>query len=300
MLAGSGGASAFTSDDDPQLIADALPLALKLYEILMDLDPENSDLVAATGQNFILYSAAFVQMPADMADDADWEETARARQRAKKLFRRGRDYSLDALEMRHEGFLEALNSGEYDRASAMLDEADAGVAYWASAGWLAMASTDPFDFDLGSGLDKAALLLYRSLELDPTLAGTHGLMIQMQLSLPSSILVNLRGRSPATAGFMDDFYETAGVDEDPMNRALFHYYRALSLSDGADPSPYITMATTVSVKSQNVQEFRDYLGKALDIDPETHPENTLMIVIYQDKARWLLDHIEDYFLVDLE
>ncbi len=297
MLASPDGAGAFTSDDDPQLIADALPLALKIYEILMGLDEENADLVAVTGQNFILYSAAFVQMPADMTDDEDWEAAVEGRKRAKKLFRRGRDYIMTALEMRHEGFTDTLASGDYDAAMAMLDENDAAAIYWAGSGWLGMASTDPFDFQLTTTLDQAILLLYRSLELDPSAANIHGMMIRVQLSLPGSILVNMRDRSPAIASFMDDYYAAAGVDEDPGNRALYHYYRSLTLSEGGDPSPHVTMATAVSVKEQDVEGFKRYLDEALKVDPEAFPDDKLMIIIYQDRARWLLEHIEDYFLL---
>lgn len=298
MLSSPNGAGAFTADDDPQLIADALPLALKLYEILLGMDPENADLAVATGQNFIIYSAGFVQIPADMAEDDEWEEAAMARQRAKKLFRRGRNYILDALELRHEGFKAALEAGDYDLAMAMLDEKDADAAYWAGAGWLGMASVDPFDFELAATLDKAALLLSRSLELNPEHVGLHGLMIQVHLSLPSAILSKMTQQSPNTRDFLESYYFAAGVDDVPKNRALYHYYRSLNLSGGSDPAPHITMATAVSVKEQDVDGFRKYLDAVLELDPESYPDDKLMIVIYQEKARWLLEHIEDYFLVD--
>ena len=298
MLSSPEGPSAFTSDNDPQLVADSLPLALKLYEIILDKDPGNSDLAAATGKNFVMYSGAFVQMPADMLDDMYWREADEGRQRAKKLYRRGRDYLLQALYLRHEDLEGLLESKEYDAAMALLDEADADAAHWAGMAWLGMASTDPFDMELSTTLDKAALLLYRSLELNEANPGAHDIMIQLQLSLPSSILVNMRNRSPATTVFMDEYYAAAGVGDDPGDRAFHHYYRALALSEGKDPSPHITMATAVSIKQQDVPGFRMYLDQALSIDPEANPDSQLMILIYQKKARWLLENIEYFFLVD--
>ena len=298
MLSSPSGSQAFTSDDDPQLVADSLPLALKIYEIILEKDPENDELAASTGKNFVMYSGGFVQMPADMLEDEKWREADAARKRAKKLYRRGRDYLLMSLEIRHPGFTELLESEEYDAAVSLLEVEDADEAYWAGLGWLGMASTDPFDMELTTTLDRAELLLYRSLELNPDNAGVHDVMIQIQLSLPPSILINLKQRSPHTAAFINDFYKAAGVVDDAEKRAQFHYDRALALSKGADPSPHITMATAVSVKSQDVAGFRDYLDKALSIDPEMHVENRLMIILYQEKARWLLEHIEDYFLVD--
>lgn len=298
MLASPEGSGAFTSDNDPQLVADSLPLALKLYEIILEKDPENSDLAAATGKNFIMYSGAFVQMPAEMLDDMYWREADEGRQRAKKLFKRGRDYLLRALEMRHEGFQALLDEGEYDAAMAMLEEEDADAAYWAGLGWLGMASTDPFDMELTTTLDKAALMVFRSMELNEENPGVHDIMIQLYLSLPSSILVTMRDRSTAMTTYMDDYYKGAGVGDDSEERAFYHYNRALALSEGKDPSPHLTMASAVSVKTQDVPGFRAYLEKALAIDPEENPDSQLMIIIYQNKARWLLENIENFFLVD--
>ncbi|MCK5735480.1 MAG: hypothetical protein KAH21_03335, partial [Spirochaetaceae bacterium] len=251
MLSSPEGSGAFTSDNDPQLVADSLPLALKLYEIILEKDPKNADLAAATGKNFVMYSGAFVQMPADMLDDMYWKEADEGRARAKKLYRRGRDYLLESLYLRHEELPNLLESGDYDGAMALLEEEDADAAYWVGLGWLGMASTDPFDMELATTLDKAALFLFRSMELVETNPGIHDIMIQLQLSLPSSILVNMRNRSPGATVFMDDYYKAAGVDDNPKNRAFYHYYRALALSEGNDPSPHVTMATAVSIREQD-------------------------------------------------
>ena len=298
MLSSPGGTSAFTSDDDPQLVADSLPLALKLHEILLDQDTENAALAAATGRNYVMYSGAFVQIPAQMIEDEYWREADEARRRAKKLFRRGRKYLLQSLDMNHDDFLVTLETGDYDGAMAMLTEDDASTAYWAALAWLGMASTDPFDIELATTLDKAVLLLLRSLELDETNSGIHDVMIQVHLTLPSAVTAAMRDRSPVTAAFMDTYYDAAGVDKEPQNRAFYHYYRALSLSEGADASPHITMATAMSMKDQDVKGFRRYLNQALAIDPEAHPDRRLMTIIYQEKAQWLLDNIENFFLVD--
>jgi len=298
MLSSPEGSGAFTSDNDPQLVGDSLPLALKLYEIILQKDPKNSELSAATGKNFVMYSGAFVQMPADMLDDMYWREADEGRARAKKLFKRGRDYLMEALYLRHEEFQGLLESGDYDAAMALLDEDDADTAYWAGLGWLGMASTDPFDMELATTLDKAALLLFRSMELNELNPGIHDIMIQLQLSLPSSILVNMCNRSPWAAAYMDTYYQDAGIDDNPKNRAFYHYYRALALSDGTDVSPHLTMATALAIKEQDVPAFRDYIDKALSVDPESNPDSRLMILIYQKKARWLLDNIENFFLVD--
>jgi len=296
MLSSPEGSGVFTSDNDPRLVGDSLPLALKLHEIILKRDPENAELMAATGRNFVMYSGAFVQMPADMLDSSLWEEARAARKRAKNLYHRGRNYLLRALYLRHEELERFLEEKKYNDAAALLDEDDAEIAYWAGLAWLGMASTDPLDIELISTLEGALFLLFRSMELNEANSEIHDVMIQVHLTLPASILANLRNLSPHTASYMDEYYLAAGTPEAPVSRAFFHYNRALELSRGLEPSPHITMATAFSIKKQDIDGFKRYLEAALAIDPEANPNSRLMTIIYQEKAGWLLRNIENFFI----
>jgi hypothetical protein len=55
----------FATDDDPELIGDALPFALKLMEGLLDQVPQHRGLLFATSSGFTQYSYVWVQQPAD-------------------------------------------------------------------------------------------------------------------------------------------------------------------------------------------------------------------------------------------
>ena len=57
-LASSG--DVFTRDDDLELVGDAIPFGLKLYESLLDSSPKNKDLLIATCSNFTQYGVAFL------------------------------------------------------------------------------------------------------------------------------------------------------------------------------------------------------------------------------------------------
>lgn len=52
-LASSG--DVFTRDDDLELVGQAIPFGLKLYESLLDSSPKNKDLLLATCSNFTQY-----------------------------------------------------------------------------------------------------------------------------------------------------------------------------------------------------------------------------------------------------
>ena len=80
------------------------------------------------------------------------------------------------------------------------------------------------------------------------------------------------------------------------DKARYHFQRAVELSGGRKPGPYVALATSVSMKNQDVDEFRELLTKALEIKNDD-PNSRLITVITQEKAKWLLEHIDDYFVV---
>src|SRR3954466_4739379 len=61
-LASSG--DVFTRDDDPELVGQAIPFGLKLYESLLDSAPKNKDLLLATCSNFAQYGVAYLETDA--------------------------------------------------------------------------------------------------------------------------------------------------------------------------------------------------------------------------------------------
>jgi predicted anti-sigma-YlaC factor YlaD len=273
----SGDSTVFTGEEDPQLVADALPFALKLYESLLEQTPENEELLLTTGSIFAMYANAFVQTPASMLPEREYEQQQRMLQRAKKLYLRGRGYLLQALELRYPGFGESLEAGDLEAALEPTVGEDVPLLFWTSASWLGAFSTDTFDMELLLNLSKPIALLNRALELDE--AWSEGMI--------HDTLISIYGSLPEAMG---------GSQE----KARYHFEKAVEYSGSNSPSPYVALASTVSVANQDVEEFQQLLGRALAIDPEDNADNRLQILLSQQKARWLLDHVEDFFLIDLE
>ena len=279
LSGGGGGGNAFTDDDDPDLIGEALPFALKLYEILLSQSPENEGLLTTTGMGFVMYANAYVHTPSDMLTDDEYEKRQEMRQRAKRLYLRGRDYVLNALDIRYPGFTDALAVEEHESFLAEMKKEDVPLLYWASAGWVAAISIDSFDVEMGLTREAGLSLMLRALDIDESFGnGTlHEFMISYYGALPAML---------------------GGSEE----KARFHFQRALELSKGLKPGPYVSLATAVSVKNQGenengLEEFRSLLEKALEIEDD-NPETRLVTIITQRKARWLLDNVDSYFLVD--
>jgi predicted anti-sigma-YlaC factor YlaD len=273
----SGDSTVFTGEEDPQLVADALPFAMKLYESLLEQTPENEDLLLTTGSIFTMYANAFVQTPASMLPESEYERQQQMLERAKKLYLRGRGYLLRALELRYPGFGEYLKAGDLEQALAPTEIEDVSLLFWTAASWLGAFSTDTFDMELLLNLSKPIALLNRALELDD--AWSDGMI--------HDTLISIYGSLPAAMG---------GSQE----KARYHFEKAVEYSKGLSPSPYVALAGTVSVANQDAKEFKQLLTQAIAINPDDNPDNRLQILLSQEKARWMLDHIEDFFLIDLE
>jgi len=272
-LTGSTSSTVFTGDNDPELVGDALPFAIKMYESLMAANPRHQGLRLQTGSLYIMYANAFLQTPATMLPEAEYKKQEFAYQRAKNLYLRGRDIILACLEGKYPGLQDALHKREYGKALARSVRKDVPLLYWAGAGWLGAYAIDPFDMDLGLTLPAAAALMERVLELDPNYAAgaIHEFYILYYGSLPEYMGGSLK-------------------------KARAHYNQALAISKGKSATPYLSLAMTVAVKEQNLAEFKELLSKALKIDPEAAPENRLVNVLNQRKAQWLLEHADDFFL----
>jgi predicted anti-sigma-YlaC factor YlaD len=85
-----------------------------------------------------------------------------------------------------------------------------------------------------------------------------------------------------------------------MDKARAHFDRAVALSKGLDPGPYVTLAMSVSKPERNRAEFVKLLEQALAIDPEDNPSNRLVILMTQTRARRLLEHVDDHFFREFE
>ena len=117
----SGSGSVYASDDDPELIREAIPFSLKLMETVLAERPEHHDLLVAASRSFTQYAYAFVQEDADEIEDRNVAEAYRLRERARKLYRRARDYGLRGLDVTHAGFSRNLKANSATALAAPTD-----------------------------------------------------------------------------------------------------------------------------------------------------------------------------------
>ncbi|MFP4114479.1 MAG: TRAP transporter TatT component family protein [Spirochaetota bacterium] len=274
-----GGASVFTTDEDPELVGEALPFALKLYETILAESPDHERLLLATGSGFVSYANAFVATPASMLSYEEWQRQERMQARAKQLYLRGRGYVVHALDVRYPGFEAALFADDTEAVVPFLEqmtEDDVPFLYWTGAAWVAAFSLDAFDLDLAFSVGRAEALMLRALELDDDYSdgAVHSFFIQYYAGLPESM----------------------GGDKE---KAEYHYRRALEIADGRLAGPYLAYAESVVIARQDVDLFVELMEKVLAVDADEYPPARLINTLNQRKARWYLDHIEEFFLLDL-
>ena len=90
----------FTRDDDPDLVREASPFALKLYESLLESVPNHVPLLTSTCGAFTQNGYAFLESEADAVELKDRDQATLLRERALKHYLRGRKYCLHALDVR--------------------------------------------------------------------------------------------------------------------------------------------------------------------------------------------------------
>ena len=75
-----------------------------------------------------------------------------------------------------------------------------------------------------------------------------------------------------------------------------HYRRVLEISQGKRASVHLALAESVTVREQDLAEFRALIAAALAVDADEVPELRLANIIAQRRARWLQMRIPDLFL----
>lgn len=270
-LASTG--ATFEGDDDPDLVGDALPFALKLMESLLAESPRHAGLLLATASGFTGYSYAFVGQKAERAFTENLEESNALRGRARRLYLRARTYGMRALEVRYPGFGAALENQQAS-ALARVRKRDVPLLYWTAAAHGLAISASKDDPEMIAQLPVVEAFIQRAMELDE--GWNEG-------ALPE-FLIDIEG-------------SRTGVKPAEREARIAGYYeQALRLSGARRASLFVSRAENASIPAQNRAEFRQLIERALGIDPGQHPETRLANLLAQRRARWLLGRIDDLFL----
>jgi len=268
-LADSG--STFASDDDPELVAAAVPFGLKTIESLLAQSPNHKGLLLAACSGFTQYAYAFVQQPADYVEAQDLARATELRARAKKLYLRAVDYGMRGLEAEFAGFRDQLRKNP-DAALAKTTRKQVPLIYYTAGAWAAAFALDITDSELSVNQTLIEKMMARALALDEG----------WELGTLHDFFISWEAGHASTGGSIE--------------KAREHYFRARELSAGKRVSPLVSFAESVLVSQQKKKEFETLLTEALQFDiAKAPPEQKLANVIGQRRAKWLLSRIDELF-----
>jgi predicted anti-sigma-YlaC factor YlaD len=273
----ASGNSVYETDEDIDLVGQALPFGLKLTESLLEQSPKHHGLLLTACRGFVLYSYAYVQYESEVVTEDDLDRGRALRTRARRLYLRGLGYCTRAVEQQYPGVEAALlkdSKAAVAPIGARNRARDVELLYWTAAALGLAISASPDDPAMLARLPEVEAMLDRALVLDESWDG--GALHEFR--------VIFAGAKPGA----------------PTDIALIrrHYERALELSKGMSAGLYIAYAEAVALPAQNKAEFQALLEKALAVDPDSVPRDRLANLISQRRARWLLERTDELILDD--
>lgn len=265
------GGRSLGSDEDPDLVGDALPFGLKTMEGLLLESPRHKGLLLATASGFTRYAYGWVQLEADFVEAQDLAKATALRSRAQRLYLRARDYGFRGLEVDDPGLRERLRQ-DPEAALARARKKDVPLLYWTAAAWGAAMALSINDSELSADQRLAAALASRALALDEAYE----------------------------AGAIHDFFITYEAGRSTVGgsieKARGHFDRALQIAGGRRAFPYVSFAESASVVRQDKQEFKALLEQALAVDVSKPTDYRVANLLAQKRARWLLSRTDELFV----
>ncbi len=253
------GFSAFTEEGDLDFAEKALPGNLKLLEVMLKNDPDNTRLLRLASEGYSSYALAFL------------EDTDPAR--AREFYLRGRDFGLRILRQDPDIERALRTSAEDLRAVLSRRSADeVPGAFWTAFGWGSYIYLSLDDPAAVAGLPMAQTLMEFVEGADST----------FYYGGAELFLGTLYGSRPKIFG---------GDNE----KSRQHFEAALRINQGKFLMTYVYYARSYAVQTQNEQLFEELLTKVKDAPLDILPEFRLANAVAKKKADLLLARKAELF-----
>jgi predicted anti-sigma-YlaC factor YlaD len=236
---------------------------MKTLVLLLLLSTGGCALHQAAARSYTQYAYAVIQQDADEAEDQDIALALYLQDRARRLYRSGRDHGLRGLGLSAEQLRR-----EPRQALAGANRSEVALLYWTGASWGALIALSKDDPEALADVPVVEALIDRALELDEGFdrGAIHTFLISYEMV-------------------------RQGAAGDPAERARKHFARAVELSDGTDAAPMLALAEAVCVPAQRRAEFEQLLERALSVEGGDRLANLVM----HRRARWLRSRIDRLF-----
>ena len=243
---------------DLTLVRQGLPSYLMLIDGMIGSNPENQDLLLAGAQAYSSYASLLEE-----------EESSRASQ----LIQKSKVYALKALEQNP--LFKGAPENPLDLFQKQMEKAEKSQApflFWIGSIWGTWIAQGPDSMEGMADLPKVEALMDRVLELDPGYyyGGPH---------LFKGIMLSAR---PVQYG-------------GNLEKALTHFQQALKYSQGKFLMTQIYYAQCYAKQRLDRDLFVNTLNQVLSTPADIEPDLTLINTLAHDKAKRLLNQVDEFF-----
>ncbi len=265
----------YDRESDLELAEQASASNLKMMEGLLEVTPEDADLLLLTSSSFTRYAFGFIEEQVEIADEQfDFDTKTAQVKRAVDFYERGKRYGMRWIALRRARFHSLVDQDLDTLAEAMQEFTleDVPGLFWTAYAWGSIISLQQNDPDRLAELSKVELMMERVRELDETyfFGGPHL--------------------------FYGAFYGTRSemLGGDPA-RAKKHLERAIEITEGRFLMARYLLAKGYCVQAQDRELFESTLREIIAAPPDLYPEQRMANEIAKRRAGRLLDRIDDLF-----
>jgi len=267
----SGSGSVFTSDDDIDLICEALPLSLKTMEALAQNVPDNRGLYNSLASGFMLYALASVEIEAEKIKESDFAEYRRLRLRAQKLYYRAYQHAFKGLSLSNKKFSDIYKVDRPKALALITEKSDVEALYWTGAAltkWITLSKDEP---GAVIRLPEAVEFMQRALQINPDY--DNGSLYEFFTAYES------RSGNPSDTASAMKYYRKA--EEAAMDKKISHY---------------LTYIESFAIPFNNKNSFDTNIQRIMEFDLNAAPQFKLVNALTRRRAELLLNHKDDFFL----
>lgn len=245
------------AEGDLEIAEQFLANNLKMIELLLQRDPDNSELNLLAAQGFGAFAMAFVE-----------DEN---QQRAARLYQRGLNYAFRALPEKRR-FSPDIKPQDLEILLTKYTTADVPALFWLGYNWGSVVLQNLDNPRMLLNLSKVEMIMQRVLELDESynFAGVHLFYGTFYAARPP-----LLGGNP--------------------EKGREHFERNLELTKDRFYMTKFFLARYYAVQVQNRELFDNLLEEILALDIDQYPEIRLMNALAQKKAQALLEKQDQYW-----
>ena len=232
--------------------------------------PNDPELLQKGCEAWTKYTYGFIMEEADRLIMEDYNGGKQLYGQAHLNFSKAVEYGNQSLTLKTDQY-ENWISGKSDK-QVKFEEEDIPNLFWTAAAYGGAIKSSRANPEWVILLPRVGYLLEAALAIDPD--WNKGALYSAMISYTIS-------------------RHDAPVNKEEIARDYFE--KAVKSSNGLDLGPYVTMAESVSISTQNRNEFTNLLYKALNIDTKADDDLRLTNHINRNRAQWLLDNIDEFF-----